>query len=91
MNWKDLTFKDKAQYLCAIALIFSGILIAFFSFFLIHDILSGVLIYIGQAFIAGGSIFGVSIYFNENTKKMKEEINKLLVEEIRDKENNKGR
>ena len=87
MNWKDLTFKDKAQYLCAIALIFSGILIAFFSFFLIHDILSGVLIYIGQSFIAGGSIFGVSIYFNEHTKELKEELNKLLGNEFRGKEN----
>lgn len=87
MNWKDLTFKDKAQYLCAIALIFSGISIAFFSFFLIHDILSGVLIYIGQAFIAGGSIFGVSIYFNEHTKELKEELHKLLGNEFRGKEN----
>lgn len=62
-NWKDLGFKDQAQYITAMVLIASGIIIAFLSFFMIHSIASGVLIYIAQAFIAGGAIFGVSIYF----------------------------
>lgn len=62
-NWNELGFKDKAQYSTAMILIASGILIAFISFAMIHTITSGVLIYIAQAFTAGGSIFGVSIYF----------------------------
>lgn len=62
-SWKQLGFKDQAQYTTAMVLIASGILIAFLSFALIHTISSGVLIYIAQAFVAGGSIFGVSIYF----------------------------
>ena len=62
-NWKELGFKDKAQYSTAMILIASGILIAFISFSMIHTITSGVLIYIAQAFTAGGAIFGVSIYF----------------------------
>lgn len=62
-NWSQLGFKDQAQYITAMVLIASGIIIAFLSFFMIHSITSGVLIYIGQAFIAGGAIFGVSIYF----------------------------
>lgn len=62
-NWSQLGFKDQAQYITAIVLIASGIIIAFLSFFMIHSIASGVLIYIAQAFIAGGAIFGVSIYF----------------------------
>ena len=62
-NWKELGFKDQAQYITAMILIASGILIAFLSFFMIHSITSSVLIYIAQAFIAGGAIFGVSIYF----------------------------
>ena len=62
-NWKELGFKDRAQYTTAMVLIASGILLAFVSFFLIHTITSGVLIYIAQAFTAGGAIFGVSIYF----------------------------
>ncbi len=62
-SWKQLGFKDKAQYLTAMVLIASGIVIAFLSFAVIHTITSGVLIYIAQAFVAGGAIFGVSIYF----------------------------
>ena len=62
-RWRELGFKDQAQYITAMVLIASGILIAFLSFFMIHSIASSVLIYIAQAFIAGGAIFGVSIYF----------------------------
>ena len=62
-NWSQLGFKDQAQYITAMILIASGILIAFLSFFMIHSITSSVLIYIAQAFITGGAIFGVSIYF----------------------------
>lgn len=62
-NWSQLGFKDQAQYITAMVLIASGIIIAFLSFALIQTISSGVLIYIAQAFVAGGSIFGVSIYF----------------------------
>ena len=62
-NWKELGFKDKAQYTTAMILIASGIIIAFLSFAWIQTITSGVLIYIAQAFTAGGAIFGVSIYF----------------------------
>lgn len=62
-SWKELGFKDKSQYVIAMILIASGIVIAFLSFAMIHTITSGVLIYIAQAFVAGGAIFGVSIYF----------------------------
>lgn len=62
-SWTQLGFKDRAQYITAMILIASGIIIAFLSFALIQTITSGVLIYIAQAFTAGGAIFGVSIYF----------------------------
>ena len=62
-SWNQLGFKDKAQYTTAMVMIASGILIAFLSFIMIQTITSGVLIYIAQAFTAGGAIFGVSIYF----------------------------
>lgn len=62
-KWKDLGVKDKIQYVMAIVLIASGILLAFLSFGLIHTIATGSLIYISQCFITAGGIFGVSIYF----------------------------
>ena len=84
-NWKELGFKDKAQYTTAMVLIASGILLAFVSFFLIHTITSGVLIYIAQAFTAGGAIFGVSIYFkNQLIEAHGETMNKVkeLIEDV---------
>lgn len=90
-NWKELGFKDRAQYTTAMVLIASGILLAFVSFFLIHTITSGVLIYIAQAFTAGGAIFGVSIYFkNQLIEAHGETMNKVkeLIEDVVDRKMN---
>nr|DAZ05129.1 MAG TPA: hypothetical protein [Caudoviricetes sp.] len=46
-KWKELGVKDKIQYVMAIVLIASGIVMAFLSFFLnAYTIASGTLIYI---------------------------------------------
>lgn len=63
-KWQTLGIKDKFQYVIATLLVISGVVIAFLSFFLnAFNIATGVLIYIAQAFITAGGIFGVSIYF----------------------------
>lgn len=93
-HWKELKVKEQIQYIIAILLIISGILIAFLSFFLnAFNIADGVLIYIAQAFICGGSIFGVSIYFKSKlgefeSKAMNNLINKIE-ETINDTNTNK--
>lgn len=92
-SWTQLGFKDRAQYTTAMILIASGIIIAFLSFALIQTITSGVLIYIAQAFTAGGAIFGVSIYFKnqlieahgETMDKVKELIENVVKEHLEDK------
>lgn len=59
-----MTTKDWIQYSTAIAMIASGIILAFLSFY--HndgDIAEGVLWYMAQALTYAGGIFGVSIYF----------------------------
>lgn len=90
-KWSMLGIKDQIQYITAVVLILSGVIIAFLSFFLnSFNIATGVLIYIAQAFVAGGSIFGVSIYFKTKLGEFKsdavEEIQKA-VQKIVDKEN----
>lgn len=63
-KWTDLNIKDKIQYATAVLLIISGIVAAFISIICnAFNIASGVLIYIAQAFITAGGIFGVSVYF----------------------------
>ena len=56
--------KDWIQYSTAIAMIASGIILAFLSFYHNNgDIAEGVLWYMAQALTYAGGIFGVSIYF----------------------------
>ena len=88
-NWQSLGFKDKIQYSMAILLVVSGIAIAFLSFFLnAFNIATGVLIYIAQAFITAGGIFGVSIYFKSKIGEFESKVDKDIVGVITDTINN---
>ena len=55
--------KEWIQYSTASAMIVSGIVLSFISFFVNGDITEGVLWYMAQALTYAGGIFGVSIYF----------------------------
>lgn len=78
--------KEWIQYGTAIAMIASGIILAFLSFFLNnYDIADGVLWYIAQALVYAGGIFGVSIYFKTKLGEFESKTKKDLKEYI-DKE-----
>ena len=55
----------KIQYSCAVLLIVSSIALAFYQVLDIVDIASGTLMYIAQAFLLAGSIFGLNYYVNK--------------------------
>ena len=55
----------KIQYSCAVLLIVSSIALAFYQVLDIDDIASGTLMYIAQAFLLAGSIFGLNYYVNK--------------------------
>lgn len=82
-KWKELTIKERISYVTAEIMIISGILIAFLSFFLnAYNIATGVLIYIAQCFVIGGSLIGASAYFKskwlEFNTNMQNEIKKEI-------------
>lgn len=54
--------KEKVQYFCAVLLILSSIALAYIHEFKQGDIANGVLMYIAQAFLLAGSIFGLDYY-----------------------------
>lgn len=56
------------QYVCAVLLICSSIAMAFSEVFRIDDVPNGVLIYIAQAFLLAGSIFGLDYYVRKLTQ-----------------------
>lgn len=55
------------QYACAVLLILSSISMAFAEVFRIDDVPNGVLLYIAQAFLLAGSIFGLDYYIQRLT------------------------
>lgn len=74
-----MTRKELVSYSCAVLLIMTSIALAFIQVLDIADIASGTLIYIAQAFLLAGSIFGLdyyvkklSAYVKNNTPRNKE-------------------
>ena len=83
--------KEWIQYGSAVAMIISGIVLAFLSFFLNnYDIAEGVLWYISQALIYAGGIFGVSIYFKTRLGEFEHKAKKDIAEYIRSKTGQAG-
>ena len=81
-KWVELTIKEKLSYITSLIMIGIGILLAFLSFFLnAHNIATGVLIYIAQTFLVGGTLIGASIYLKskwlEFDSRIQDEITKL--------------
>jgi hypothetical protein len=57
-----VNYSKFTQYVCAIILIFSSIVMAFIQVIDIDDVANGTLMYIAQAFLLAGSIFGLDYY-----------------------------
>lgn len=72
--------KDWIQYLSAIALIASAIVLAFTAFLTINDVPGGVNTYIGIAVSGGLAIFGVAAYMVNQVTQFKTEVRKELEE-----------
>ena len=85
-----MTTKDWIQYSSAIAMIVSGIILAFMSFFRNDgNISEGVLWYVAQALTYAGGIFGVSIYFKTKLGDFESRTKQEIVDAIRSAERNK--
>lgn len=65
----QINYAKTTQYICAILLIASSIIMAFYQVLDIDDVASGTLMYIAQAFLLAGSIFGLDYYI----KRIKDE------------------
>ena len=61
----NMTAAKRTQYLCAVILIFTSIAMVGFQVFTINDVASGLLFYVGQAFLLAGSIFGLDYYIEK--------------------------
>lgn len=60
-----MSAKSKIQYASAVLLILSSIILAFVQVFDIGTVAHGTLLYIAQAFLLAGSIFGLEYYIQK--------------------------
>ena len=87
-TWETLSIKEKIQYICAIGLIASGVILAFIcAIFNFWEITNGVLIYIAQAFVTAGGIFGVSVYFKSQLVEFESKRKKFVEDMFNEMEN----
>lgn len=59
--------KEITTYACAVLLIVSSIALAFIQVLDLKDVANGTLMYIAQAFLLAGSIFGLDYYIKRIT------------------------
>ena len=74
--------KDWIQYLSAIALIASAIVLVFTSLLTIDMIADGVNTYVGIAISGGLAIFGVAAYFVNQLSTFKAEVRNEIVQQV---------
>lgn len=63
--------KEITTYSCAVLLIVSSIALAFIQVLDLKDVANGTLMYIAQAFLLAGSIFGLDYYIKKITHVLK--------------------
>ena len=63
--------KKVTAYTCAVLLIVSSIALAFIQVLDLKDVANGTLMYIAQAFLLAGSIFGLDYYVDKITHVLK--------------------
>lgn len=74
MGWQSLDMRKDVpivQYLCALLLIITSIALVSYQVLTISDVSDGLLMYIAQAFLLAGSIFGLDYYVLLINKKLK--------------------
>ena len=59
-----------SQYTCAVLLIVSSIALVAYQVVMIDDVSNGLLVYVAQAFLLVGSIFGLDYYVKLITRKL---------------------
>ena len=59
-----------SQYTCAVLLIVSSIALVTYQVVMIDDVSNGLLVYVAQAFLLVGSIFGLDYYVKLITRKL---------------------
>lgn len=77
--------KDWVMYSSAVTMLISGIFLSILNFFLAGYIDSSVLIYVSQALVYSGSIYGVSMYVKQSLDDYKAETTNKITDFVKKK------
>ena len=69
----EINYTKTVQYICAVVLIASSVVLAFIQVADIDTVANGTLMYIAQAFLLAGSIFGLDYYVRKMAYEYKKE------------------
>lgn len=75
--------KDWIMYSSALVMLISGIVLSFINFFMAGYIVSSVLVYLSQALVYSGAIYGVSIYIKNNLDEYQTEVTNKIKDYIK--------
>ena len=70
--------KENVQYTTAILFLLSGIVMAFFSYFDLHDVAGGVLTYVGEAVALTAGVFSINLYVRSKISDAEARINSRI-------------
>lgn len=85
----EQTHKDLISYLIACIMVLSGIVLAYFSFFILHLIENSILGFISLGITFAGAIFGITQILRDKFKAYEVSTNKAITKTLKELEEDK--
>lgn len=82
----EQTHKDLISYLIACIMVLSGIVLAYFSFFILHLIENSILGFISLGITFAGAIFGITQILRDKFKAYEVSTNKAIMKKLKEQE-----
>lgn len=83
--------RDLVSYLTAVLLIISGIVLSFFSFFILHLIENSILGFLSLGITFAGAVFGITQILKEKFEAYKISTNKAIVKKLKEQGEDKDK
>ena len=83
--------RDLVSYLTAVLLIISGIVLSFFSFFILHLIENSILGFLSLGITFAGAVFGITQILKEKFEAYKISTNKAIIKKLNEQGEDKDK
>lgn len=83
--------RDLVSYLTAVLLIISGIVLSFFSFFILHLIENSILGFLSLGITFAGAVFGITQILKEKFETYKNSTNRAIVKKLKEQGEDKDK